>query len=55
MYQNSLRPGRHLDVSTSPVDSRRHKRYESMHSETSKHSSDMDVDQQQNKSSFIIN
>ena len=53
MYQNRLRPRRHLDVSTSPVDSRRHKkRDESMHSDTSKHSSDMDVDQPQNKASF---
>ena len=46
MYQNRLKPRRLTDVSTSPVDSRRHKRRnESMHPETSKHSSDMDVDQ----------
>ena len=54
MYQNRLRSRRNLDGSTSPIDSRRHKkRDESMHSETSKHSSDMGVDQQQNKASFI--
>ena len=45
MYQNRLRPRRYLDVSTSPVDSRLHKtRDESMHSETSKHSSYMVLD-----------
>ena len=42
-----------MDVSTSPVDSSLHKkRDESIHSDTSKHSSDMDVDQQQIKASF---
>ena len=54
MYQNKLRPRRHSDVSTSPVDPNWHiKREESMHSVTIKHSSDIDIDQPQNKASFI--